>query len=987
MRATPEFAQRRGPDTSCHTPQPGLPIEAGTQSAYQISIWLMSDVRRVIHGVTQPCLDSPEIIQRGAFCSRAYGKGRSMRISIRWMCSWDAPGFARSGGIAGFRCSGIFRGILGALLGVLLLCSSPVSAQASLNLTCKDVPLGKIIRAGWSASNDPPEMVYYAGGYVGRVDLPNGPPAGTVPDNYFPYTVIPYCPYENSSYPIGIYRSPGPTMTPGNNAKYPGTQIPVNTLTEQSCTVGNPCSVGSGLKTQVETDFVSTGPSPLALKRTYRSSTLVMPIDGFGSVWMHEWQRRLDLSHYNNATPSLAALRGDGTTTTFTLSNGVWSAVDGKGDQVAPVSDAGGSGQGFRLIDHRTDSTEDYDADGKLLLVKARNGWTTSLKYSITSTPKTVAPYANLLIEVRNQFGLAIRFVYDAYGRITAATLPDSTTVQYSYNNYGMLSTVTYADGALRKYHYENSEYKFRWALTGITDEKGIRFSTYGYDSLGRATSTEHAGGVDKFQLSFLGNGQTSVTTADGTSRTFTSELQGNVLRATGASAPCPACGDIAKAVTYDAVGNVASKKDFADIETRYSYDALGRETQRIEGYGTADAKTTTTEWHPTWNLPLKVAEPGHFECFSYDASGQMIGYVRYDTTDPTGSQGVNVTPAGPVSSTGWTYDSNGLKSATMEMVDGTVVGQWTYTYDSAGNLFTITDAAGRKAQAVQYDAAGRMLDAITLDGDHIRYQYDTNGRPVSYEVNGFALKYEYDNIGFLIAVRGPDGTLYRGYTYDSAHRLVEITDASGPTIVSDISNPFAANAAARESNSDVVKPSGLAASWKRLVAWILGWIAPARAQQAPPVPRPVPPGGSSGQAPNYLSSPESDLFGSRGNPNAILQLMTVGWNAMASAMEEGARSLRELATQIVKPLTCDEDPRCTLARQNAQSRYHKLVYKRLDQYLKSPTPTKGHYDAVIQLQNGLKEAIGRVKLYCKTLPPELPEWERAANEYVPIRY
>lgn len=178
-----------------------------------------------------------------------------------------------------------------------------------------------------------------------------------------------------------------------------------------------------------------------------------------------------------------------------------------------------------------------------------------------------------------------------------------------------MLSAVTYPDGSQRKYHYENPT--FRGALTGITDEKGVRFATYAYDSAGRATSTEHAGGVDKFQLSFLGNGQTSVTTADGTSRTFTSELQGNVLRATGASAPCPACGDIAKAVTYDTAGNVASRRDFADKETRYSYDGQGREAQRIEGYGTTDAKTTTTEWHPTWNLPLKAAAPGRIDYFT----------------------------------------------------------------------------------------------------------------------------------------------------------------------------------------------------------------------------------------------------------------------------------------------------------------------------------------------------------------------------------
>lgn len=796
-----------------------------------------------------------------------------------------------------------------------------------------------------------------------------------MPSNYSYSAAIHLCGQWPYQWTIGIYTPPKPWVSSqGTKSNYPNTQIPVNELDEKSCEVGNPCFVGSGIEQQQETDFVGVGSQPLTLKRGYRSSYLVAPADGFGALWMHEWQRRLDLSRYYNTTPSLASLRDDRRWTTFALNNGVWAGTDGRGDQIVAVTDAGGAGQGFRLADRRNDRTEDYDTTGKLTLVKERNGRTTSLKYSDTNTAVTVAPYANLLIEVSNQFGQTIRFTYDSLGRINAANLPNGTVVQYGYDAYGMLNVVTYADNTQRKYHYENTQY--RWAMTGITDEKGVRFATYAYDSLGRATSTEHAGGVDKFQLSFLGNGQTSVTTADGTSRTFTSELQGNVLRATGASARCPACGDIAKAVTYDAAGNVASKRDFADKESRYSYDALGRETQRIEGYGTADAKTTTTEWHPTWNLPLKIAEPGRFEYFSYDASGQLIGYVRYDTTDPTGSQGVNVTLGGPITSTGWTYESNGLKSATIEMVDGTVVGQWTYTYDAQGQLQTITDLAGRTARAIQYDAAGRLIEGISLDSEQLRYQYTARGDLATYDVNGRVLTYEYDLNGFLTAIRGGNG-YYNGYVYDAAHRLTGVLETPLPISVSDTSSPFRTLATSDQASATSSETTGgrWRAAWSRIFQWLTSWISRAHAQVVLPVLRPIPVWPSMSQAPSRAPSAEDELMGITENPNAILS--TVG------------RTLRELANRVTEPMSCDEDPRCTKARRDAQAAHHDLTTKRWGQYMSGGTNGSDprHRKSVIEKQSRLRDAIRRVKLYCVAWPLELPEWEYQANRDVPILY
>ena len=87
--------------------------------------------------------------------------------------------------------------------------------------------------------------------------------------------------------------------------------------------------------------------------------------------------------------------------------------------------------------------------------------------------------------------------------------------------------------------------------------------------------------------------------------------------------------------------------------------------------------------------------------------------------------------------------------------------------------------------------------------------------------------------------------------------------------------------------------------------------------------------------------------------------------------------------------LTADNDNDCDRrikAKNDAQSAYWNLTTKRIPSYLDSDTPDFGHYQAIIQKQNALRDAIRRVKLCCNPLPAELPEWE-AATEEIEIRH
>ena len=90
-------------------------------------------------------------------------------------------------------------------------------------------------------------------------------------------------------------------------------------------------------------------------------------------------------------------------------------------------------------------------------------------------------------------YGYAIRYFEDY-----APYLSESST---EAAEFFALKSVTYPSGLSRQYHYENGAYPF--ALTGITDERGVRYATFAYDDDGRVTRSEHVDGNDAHQFAY----------------------------------------------------------------------------------------------------------------------------------------------------------------------------------------------------------------------------------------------------------------------------------------------------------------------------------------------------------------------------------------------------------------------------------------------------------------------------------------------------
>ncbi len=195
------------------------------------------------------------------------------------------------------------------------------------------------------------------------------------------------------------------------------------------------------------------------------------------------------------------------------------------------------------LVQDENDAIEAYDASGRLLSVTSRAGVVQTMTYDGSGR----------LSAVTDNFGHQINFVYNALGQLSQLIDPASQTVQFGYDSSGRLTTVTNADSTSVSYLYENTT--FPNALTGEIDESANRYLTWGYDSLGRATSGSLAGGANSQTLNYASNGTVSVTDWLGLARTFSFSRYGDLAPVSAISgSQCPSCQEMA-ATTYDNAG------------------------------------------------------------------------------------------------------------------------------------------------------------------------------------------------------------------------------------------------------------------------------------------------------------------------------------------------------------------------------------------------------------------------------------------------
>ncbi|SHN33811.1 YD repeat-containing protein, partial [Rhizobacter sp. OV335] len=361
-------------------------------------------------------------------------------------------------------------------------------------------------------------------------------------------------------------------------------------------------------------------------------------------LWFSNLHRQVSLGTRSAGTaPSLPNPtvfdRGNGISRTMTsTATTPPTAEPGNADRFIALA-----GGGYVYNDSTSNVQETYTSTGRLTAMAWTDGTQVNLSYD----------GAGLLTQASDNRGHSLNFAYTAgpEGSTRMSTITDAngqvTTLGFDAQNN--LASVTWHNGTTKTLLYERAD--LGWALTGVSDERGVRYATFGYDTEGRAISTEHAGGVDKYAVSYAVPPSIRVTEQrEGlyVARTYDwilpqgivmTEPSGQVtnwsaLSLNGknyfSSQTQPAgAGSLqsSRSQAYDANGNIASRDDFNGKRSCYLNDLTRNlKVAQVTGLNQgqdctavtttnatlpAGALKTSTQWHPDWSLPIKVAEPG----------------------------------------------------------------------------------------------------------------------------------------------------------------------------------------------------------------------------------------------------------------------------------------------------------------------------------------------------------------------------------------
>jgi YD repeat-containing protein len=318
------------------------------------------------------------------------------------------------------------------------------------------------------------------------------------------------------------------------------------------------------------------------------------------------------------------------------------------------------------------------------------------------------------------------RFYYDQLGRTVATRDARGYMNSLQYDSNGNLAKERQADGGTVEYAYD-----LFGDRTRVKQANGT-LTSYAYDHLGRQTSVTR-GEVDVYEVVYLD--RDNVYTDPQTPTEYPTDVLDGVTvqqrRTTRALVDTFGYDELGRRISstnaagestftaYDLRGNVVSTGAFGK-ETRSTYDAYNHKI------GETDANGAATTW-------------------DVDAFGKIARKATYH--EKLG--GVTVS-----------YEYNQLNQLAHQT--STRGQDLTYSYDEAGLLTRIDDAALGQVTEYRYDLAGNRLREKTAQQGRVvqdnHLGYDTQGRLVSVDDGRYSLRYTYDANGNRTHVR----TLYR---------------------------------------------------------------------------------------------------------------------------------------------------------------------------------------------------------------------------------
>jgi len=633
---------------------------------------------------------------------------------------------------------------------------------------------------------------------------------------------------------------------PGFTPQWPGVCVerpeisrpPACSASEPGYAKGNPVIVSSGAKVQSETDLEAAPNGALDVVRTYRTlrNTGVAQSGGLGWSFSFDRSFQVSTSPGENRPYKIVIVRGDGAYSEFTRKNsGPYVSRYERKEVLQSLNDEFTDWL-LTTADGRMDRFKKFGDKFLLVSTYSKEGGVQSFEYGA----------GQQLASISDASGRTLRVSWS--GKAVAAIRSAEEEVRYRYDltsaenvppipGTERLVGVDFFDAVgaptgSRRYHYEHPNQ--RYLLTGLTDEKGIRYATYSYNDAGQAVLSEHARGANRHTFAYSDEKTRVVTDPLGTEREFHLAYAGSDFpgRIIGTNQPAGSgCGPANSALTYDTSGVLASSTDFNEMKTCFINDMVrGVQTSRVEGLpGTAacPASSTTrialgsrrisTRWHPDWNIPIAVAGPNQITTYTYNGQRDSNGNVAncagnarlpngkpiavlcakaiQPTRDETGAEGFAASSDGRTRTWRFTHNERGQLTSAVSpadfqgqarTIDYAYYEETTAKY-SKGDLARSRNGAGETTLYLDYTASGLPVIIRRPDGVTNKLVYGARNRIASSTLEdgkggSETTSYYYDLAGQLEKVIGSDGRA-QTISYDDAQRITGMNDSSGNQI------------------------------------------------------------------------------------------------------------------------------------------------------------------------------------------------------------
>jgi RHS repeat-associated protein len=425
-----------------------------------------------------------------------------------------------------------------------------------------------------------------------------------------------------------------------------------------------------------------------------------------------------------------------------------------------------------------------YDANGNLASVTDARGSTTSYQYD-ANDQLTKITFANgktqqfaydangNTVIFTDESGHQMGFVYDALSRLTQKTYPNNTADSFTYDANGNMLTANNANAQV-SFTYDNGGRMLSETLNGKTIH-------YTYNTRNRTVTKTYPSGrtiIEEYDyrqrltglkenndyfvtLDYNGNNAlTQRTYYNGTTTNFVYNVLNQLTQLTDNP-------DIANVqMTYDAVGNMLSKKDLLRPTKSevYGYDALNRLISFKQG------EITTGVEIPN---PLKQVQ------YAMDALGNRTTVTTNGVATQYTANNMNAYTAltGGQNMT-LQYDDNGNLTS-----DGT----HTYQYNYNNRLISVDNG---QTATYKYDALNRRIQKTVIStgsttnyyycGDQAIEERDANNTVIATYIFGISVDdvlqmqrggntyyYHKNHLGSVVALTDGNGNLVERYEYD----------------------------------------------------------------------------------------------------------------------------------------------------------------------------------------------------------------------------